>query len=50
MFSCLLAKVTHSPLGKDLLGNFVNGICGCEPTWKMAKISSKFIEQVRLAP
>ena len=41
------SKVTHSPKGKDLLGNFVLGICGAPATWNMADLATRFIESVR---
>jgi len=34
-------EVTHTEHGGKLLGNFVRGICGCGPRWKM----SSFVEQ-----
>ena len=28
-------EVTHTQYGKEILSNFVLGICGCDPSWKM---------------
>ena len=28
-------EVTHSPKGKEVIGNFVLKICGCNPKWTM---------------
>ena len=28
-------EVTHTEFGREILANFVFGICGCEPSWKM---------------
>jgi GMP synthase (glutamine-hydrolysing) len=40
-------EVTHSPLGKDLLKNFVVGIAGAIPDWVMTDYANEFIEEVR---
>lgn len=40
-------EVTHSPKGKDLLGNFVVGICSAPTDWNMANLAEEFIEQVK---
>ena len=31
-------EVTHSPMGKALLGRFVLNICECKPNWTMVRI------------
>jgi GMP synthase (glutamine-hydrolysing) len=41
-------EVTHSPRGKDLLRNFVVGICEAPTTWNMQNLAERFIEQVRV--
>ncbi|RLN90861.1 hypothetical protein BBJ28_00012182, partial [Nothophytophthora sp. Chile5] len=41
-------EVTHSPLGKDLLRNFVVGICQSPTDWDMRSIADAFIDEVRL--
>eukprot|EP00545_Synedropsis_sp_CCMP1620_P000632 CAMPEP_0119015904 /NCGR_PEP_ID=MMETSP1176-20130426/11710_1 /TAXON_ID=265551 /ORGANISM="Synedropsis recta cf, Strain CCMP1620" /LENGTH=536 /DNA_ID=CAMNT_0006969229 /DNA_START=55 /DNA_END=1662 /DNA_ORIENTATION=- len=40
-------EVTHSPLGKDLLKNFVIGIAGAVPNWVMTDYANEFITEVR---
>ncbi|KAF1333710.1 Gmp synthase, partial [Globisporangium splendens] len=40
-------EVTHSPLGKNILKNFVVNICGSPTDWDMKNIADAFIEEVR---
>ncbi|KAG5192704.1 hypothetical protein JKP88DRAFT_196872 [Tribonema minus] len=40
-------EVTHSPLGKDLLRNFVVNICGAPTNWNMLDIADEFVREVR---
>jgi len=40
-------EVTHTPLGKQLLGNFLKRICGCHGTWKMEDFANEAIERMR---
>ncbi|CAI5744021.1 unnamed protein product [Peronospora destructor] len=40
-------EVTHSPLGKDILRNFVVNICNSPTEWDMRSIADAFIEEVR---
>jgi GMP synthase (glutamine-hydrolysing) len=40
--------VTHSPRGKDLLHNFVIGVCKAPSDWNMRNIASEFIAAVKL--
>ncbi|WP_153555329.1 glutamine-hydrolyzing GMP synthase [Roseimaritima sediminicola] len=40
-------EVTHTPLGSQVLHNFVIGVCGCEGTWHLADFADSLIEQVR---
>ena len=40
-------EVTHSPMGKDILKNFVVHIAGAVPNWVMTDYANEFIEQVR---
>jgi GMP synthase (glutamine-hydrolysing) len=40
-------EVTHSPLGKNILKNFVVDICGSPTDWDMKNIADAFIEEVR---
>jgi GMP synthase (glutamine-hydrolysing) len=40
-------EVTHSLQGKELLGNFVIGVCQAPTDWNMKDIAQEFIEEVR---
>lgn len=40
-------EVTHTPWGKELLRNFVLGVCGCGGTWTMRGFVAEAIAQVR---
>lgn len=40
-------EVTHTPLGGQLLKNFVQGVCGCEPTWKLGDFAEATINRIR---
>lgn len=40
-------EVTHSPLGKNILKNFVVNICGAPTDWDMRNIAEAFINEVR---
>jgi len=39
-------EVTHSPMGKELLGNFVLKVCGSAQDWNMADLADTFIKEV----
>ena len=40
-------EVTHSLHGKELLKNFVIGLCKASPNWNMQSIATDFIDSVR---
>jgi GMP synthase (glutamine-hydrolysing) len=40
-------EVTHSPLGPDILKNFVVNIAGAQQNWVMTDYANEFIEDVR---
>mmetsp|Transcript_21185 Transcript_21185/g.33291 ORF Transcript_21185/g.33291 Transcript_21185/m.33291 type:complete len:550 (+) Transcript_21185:52-1701(+) len=40
-------EVTHSPKGKDILRNFVVGMCNAPTDWNMTDIAEEFIREVR---
>ena len=40
-------EVAHTPRGKDILSNFVHGICGCGKSWTMAKYVDQAVEEIR---
>jgi GMP synthase (glutamine-hydrolysing) len=40
-------EVVHTPRGKDILANFVHGICGCGKTWTMRGYVDQAVEEIR---
>ena len=40
-------EVVHTPHGKEVLSNFVHGVCGCGRDWTMRNYLEQAIEQVR---
>jgi GMP synthase (glutamine-hydrolysing) len=40
-------EVTHTPLGGQLLHNFVINICGCEGSWHLSDFAETMIHQIR---
>ncbi len=40
-------EVTHTPLGSQVLHNFVIGVCGCEGTWHLGDFADALIAQIR---
>lgn len=40
-------EVVHTPDGARILGNFVLGVCGAEPTWKMGSFIEEETARVR---
>ncbi|PIL35473.1 hypothetical protein GSI_02201 [Ganoderma sinense ZZ0214-1] len=40
-------EVTHSKRGKEVIGNFVIGICGCKQHWTMEEFIGKEIARIR---
>lgn len=40
-------EVTHTPLGGQVLNNFVIGVCGCEPNWHLSDFAELAINQIR---
>ncbi|MBE7500019.1 MAG: glutamine-hydrolyzing GMP synthase [Verrucomicrobiales bacterium] len=40
-------EVVHTPRGKEVLSNFVHGICGCGRHWTMRHYRDLAIEQIR---
>lgn len=35
-------EVTHSPMGKAIIGRFILNICGCKPVWTMVSNSNQY--------
>ncbi|MBX3748268.1 MAG: glutamine-hydrolyzing GMP synthase [Verrucomicrobiae bacterium] len=40
-------EVVHTPRGKEILSNFVHGICGCGKEWTMRHYLDQAVEQIR---
>jgi len=40
-------EVTHTPLGGNILHNFLMRICGCRGTWRMGDFARETIERLR---
>lgn len=40
-------EVTHTPLGSQVLHNFVMNVCGCSGTWHLGDFAESMIRQVR---
>ena len=40
-------EVAHTPLGKEILGNFLFRICSLEPTWTMASFIERTVAELK---
>jgi GMP synthase (glutamine-hydrolysing) len=40
-------EVAHTPLGRDILRNFLIGVCGCAGTWEAASFIEMTVEALR---
>jgi GMP synthase (glutamine-hydrolysing) len=40
-------EVTHTPLGAQVLGNFLTRVCGCTGRWRMGDFARQTISQMR---
>ncbi|TWU04970.1 glutamine-hydrolyzing GMP synthase [Stieleria varia] len=40
-------EVTHTPMGGQILQNFVIGVCGCQPNWQLSDFAELTIQQIR---
>lgn len=40
-------EVVHTPQGKDILANFVHGVCGCGRSWTMRNYIEQAVEEIR---
>jgi GMP synthase (glutamine-hydrolysing) len=40
-------EVAHTPQGKDILANFVKGICGCRADWSAASFIEAAVSRIR---
>ncbi len=40
-------EVAHTPRGREVLANFVHGICGCGRTWTMRRFVERAVGEIR---
>ncbi|MBP6002513.1 MAG: glutamine-hydrolyzing GMP synthase [Pyrinomonadaceae bacterium] len=40
-------EVTHTPLGKEIIRNFIFAVCGCKGDWTPAQFISEEVEKIR---
>ena len=40
-------EVVHSPRGKEILANFVHGVCGCDASWTMRNYIEQACAEIR---
>jgi len=40
-------EVAHTPLGKEILSNFVHSVCGCGKNWTMRNYIEQAVEKIR---
>lgn len=40
-------EVVHTPLGKDIIKNFLYKVCGCEPTWTSGNYIERAVNDIR---
>ncbi len=40
-------EVTHTPLGGQLLKNFVQGVCGCQASWNLGDFAAAAVDRIR---
>ena len=40
-------EVTHTPAGRQILGNFLTQVCGCRGDWTMGNFAQQAIEHIR---
>jgi len=40
-------EVVHTPRGKEILTNFVHGVCGCGKNWTMRNYVDQAVEEIR---
>ncbi|MEE9154081.1 MAG: glutamine-hydrolyzing GMP synthase [candidate division NC10 bacterium] len=40
-------EVIHTPMGRQILENFLLRVCGCSPTWTMRSFIEKSVEEIR---
>jgi len=40
-------EVAHTPRGKEIIANFVHGVCGCGKSWTMRSYIDQAVEEIR---
>ncbi len=40
-------EVVHTPRGKEIIANFVHGVCGCGRDWTMRNYAEQAVEEIR---
>jgi len=40
-------EVVHTPRGKEIIANFVHGVCGCGKSWTMHNYVDQAVEEIR---
>ena len=40
-------EVVHTPRGKEIIANFVHGVCGCGKNWTMRNYLDQAVEEIR---
>lgn len=40
-------EVTHTPIGKQLLSNFLREVCGCSGSWQLADFADEAVNEIR---
>jgi len=40
-------EVVHTPRGKEIIANFVHGVCGCGKNWTMHQYADQAVEEIR---
>ena len=40
-------EVVHTPRGREIITNFVHGVCGCGKNWTMRKYIDQAVEEIR---
>ncbi len=40
-------EVVHTPRGREIIANFVHGVCGCGKNWTMRKYIDQAVEEIR---
>jgi GMP synthase (glutamine-hydrolysing) len=40
-------EVVHTPRGKEIIANFVHGVCGCGKNWTMRNYVEQAVEEIR---